>query len=165
MKNLILFITFFLISLTAFSQDYPKIEKDSLGNQIVIMTLEQAQALDNNTDLLVLFEKLNTDISNFDSVCVKVINEKDEVINQQTIQISNLKKALNNKDDQILNLQKTVDEKDKSILILEKVIVNKDQEINLHLGEIKRVKKKSLIGGLAGGTSIIGLIIALIVIN
>lgn len=165
MKNLILSTFLFLFSLNGFSQDYPRIEKDSLGNQLVIMTLEQAQALDNNTDLLILFEKLDSDINNIDTICVKVINEKDEVINQQTIQISNLKEALDNKDQQILNLQKSNEEKDKSILLLEKVITNKDTEINLHLGEIKRVKKKSLVGGLIGGTSIIGLIIALIAIK
>ena len=43
--------------------------------------------------------------------------------------------------------------------------MNKDDEINLHLGEIKRVKTKSLIGGILGGSSIIALIIALIVIK
>ena len=129
------------------------------------MTLEQAQALDNNTDLLILFEKLDSGINNIDTICVRVINEKDEVINQQTIQIYNLKEALDNKDQQILNLQKSIEEKDKSILLLEKVITNKDTEINLHLGEIKRVKKKALVGGLVGGTSIIGLIIALIAIK
>jgi len=165
MKNLILSTFFLLFSLNVFSQDYPRIEKDSLGNQLVVMTLEQAQALDNNTDLLILFEKLDSDINNIDTICVRVINEKDEVINQQTIQISKLKEALDNKDQQILNLQKSIEEKDKSILLLEKVITNKDTEINLHLGEIKRVKKKALVGGLVGGTSIIGLIIALIAIK
>lgn len=165
MKKLASLLLIFLFSLTAFSQDYPKIEKDSLGNQIVIMTLEQAQALDNNTDLLYLFEKLNADITNVDDICVKVIGEKDEVINQQTIQIQNLKTALNNKDEQILKLQQINEENKKSILILENVISNKDAEINLHLGEIKRVKTKSLVGGLIGGTSIIGLIIALIAVK
>lgn len=166
MKKLLAILTFLIFSISAYSQiEYPRFETDSLGQKVVLMTIEQAQALDNNTDLLILFEKMNSNIVNYDSVCIKVINEKDEVINTQTVQISKLKEALLNKDEQIANLQKTIENRDKSILILEKTLVNKDAEINLHLGEIKRVKSKTLIGGLIGGTSIIGLIIALIVIK
>ena len=55
MKNL-LFILTLLLSLTSFSQkSYPRIEKDSLGNKIVIMTYEQAQKVDNSFELLKYF--------------------------------------------------------------------------------------------------------------
>lgn len=166
MKRILAIIAFWFISISAYSQsDYPRFETDSLGNKIVLMTIEQAQKLDNNTDLLVLFEKMNADIGDYDKVCVKVINEKDVVINSQTVQISKLKEALLNRDEQIENLQKTNSKQANLIVSLEKTIDNKDREINLHLGEIKRVKSKSLIGGIIGGTSIIGLIIALIAIK
>lgn len=166
MKRILAIIAFWFISISAYSQtDYPRFETDSFGNKIVLMTIEQAQKLDNNTDLLVLFEKMNADIGDYDNVCVKVINEKDVVINSQTVQISKLKEALLNRDEQIENLQKTNSKQANLIVSLEKTIDNKDREINLHLGEIKRVKSKSLIGGLIGGTSIIGLIIALIAIK
>jgi hypothetical protein len=165
MKKLALLIIFLIFSISSYSQEYPRFETDSTGQKVVLMTIEQAQALDNNTDLLILFEKLNSDITDYDKICLKVINEKDEIINTQTVQISKLKEALLNKDEQILNLQKTNENKDKTILILNKTIENKDKEINLHLGEIKRVKNKSLIGGFIGGTSIIGLVIALIAIK
>lgn len=166
MKRILAILTFLIFSLSAYSQiDYPRFETDSLGQKVVLMTIEQAQKLDNNSDLLALFEKMNSDIINYDSICIKVVNEKEEIINMQSIQISKLKEALNNKDAQISNLQKTIENKDKSILILEKTLENKDKEINLHLGEIKRVKTKTLVGGLIGGTSIIGLIIALIAIK
>lgn len=166
MKRILTILFFLIFSLSAYSQiEYPRFEIDSLGQKVVVMTIEQAQALDNNSDLLALFEKMNSDIINYDSVCIKVINEKDEVINMQSIQIDKLKLALENKDAQISNLQKTLENKDKSILLLEKTLENKDKEIELHLGEIKRVKTKTLVGGLIGGTSIIGLIIALIAIK
>ena len=166
MKKILAILAFWFISISAYSQtDYPRFETDSLGNKIVLMTIEQAQALDNNTDLLILFEKMNVDIGDYDKICVKVINEKDIVINAQTIQISKLKEALLNRDEQIENLQKTNSAQNSVILSLNKTIDNKDREINLHLGEIKRVKSKSLIGGIIGGTSIIGLIIALIAIK
>jgi hypothetical protein len=159
-------LAFLMITLSSYSQiDYPRFETDSIGNKIVLLTIEQAQQLDNNTDLLVLFEKLNSDISSYDNICVRVVNEKDQVINEQTLQISKLKEALLNKDEQITNLQKTNDAQNRDIISLKKSLVNKDDEINLHLGEIKRVKTKSLIGGILGGSSIIALIIALIVIK
>lgn len=159
-------LAFLMITLSSYSQiDYPRFETDSIGNKIVLLTIEQAQQLDNNTDLLVLFEKLNSDISSYDNICVRVVNEKDQVINEQTLQISKLKEALLNKDEQITNLQKTNDAQSRDIISLKKSLVNKDDEINLHLGEIKRVKTKSLIGGILGGSSIIALIIALIVIK
>jgi hypothetical protein len=166
MKKILAIITFLIFSFSAFAQiEYPRFETDSTGQKVVLMTIEQAQALDNNSDLLALFEKMNSDISNYDIICVKVINEKDEIINSQTIQINKLKEALQNKDEQISNLQKTIDLKNQSIIVLEKTIQNKDKEINLHLGEIKRIKTKSLVGNIIGGGSIIGLIIALIAIK
>ncbi len=166
MKKILMILAFLMITLSSYSQiDYPRFETDSIGNKIVLLTIEQAQQLDNNTDLLVLFEKLNSDISSYDNICVRVVNEKDQVINEQTLQISKLKEALLNKDEQITNLQKTNDAQNRDIISLKKSLVNKDDEINLHLGEIKRVKTKSLIGGILGGSSIIALIIALIVIK
>ena len=166
MKKILMILAFLMITLSSYSQiDYPRFETDSIGNKIVLLTIEQAQQLDNNTDLLVLFEKLNSDISSYDNICVRVVNEKDQVINEQTLQISKLKEALLNKDEQITNLQKTNDAQSRDIISLKKSLVNKDDEINLHLGEIKRVKTKSLIGGILGGSSIIALIIALIVIK
>jgi hypothetical protein len=59
---------------------YPRYEKDSTGKEVVVLTIEQAQQLDNNTDLLVLFEKVNQQIGSYDSMCIKVINQKDEVV-------------------------------------------------------------------------------------
>ena len=95
MKSILLIFAL-IISLFSYSQkiDYPKFDIDSLGQQVVVMTIEQAQALDNNSDLLLLFEKLNSQMADYDSVCVKVINDKDNVIVSQKMEISNLKKSL-----------------------------------------------------------------------
>jgi hypothetical protein len=43
------------------------------------MTIAQAMKLDNNTELLGLFEELGVEI-NFDRVYIKVISDKDVVI-------------------------------------------------------------------------------------
>lgn len=163
-KLLILFA--FLLSFTAKAQiSYPRYEKDSLGQTVVVLTVEQAQALDNSTDLLALFRKLDAQLVDYDSVCLKVVAEKDIVIAEQTVQINKLKETLQVKSDEIANLQRRLTEKDNKIKNLETELKNKNEEIDLHLGELGRVKRNSWIGGGIGGVAIIGLILAFIAIN
>jgi hypothetical protein len=159
MKKLIILFTLFLFTLTSFSQqiDYPVIHVDSLGNTVITMTIEQAQILDNKTDLLYLIEKANSQMADVDSVCIRVVNEKEEVIIKQDIQISELKDLVDNKDEQIENLQRRITDYQLKEILFKKEIENKDKEINLHLGEIRRVKRRSLIGGITGGAIIITL--------
>lgn len=157
MKKIIIFLSFLLFSINCFSQkiDYPIIHIDSTGLTVITMTIEQAQILDNKAELLELVEKANSQMNNVDSVCIKVINEKDEVIAKQDIQISELRGLIDNKDKQIDNLQKRINDYKLNEILFKTEIDNKDKEIKLHLGEITRVKRKSLLGGLAGGVVII----------
>lgn len=157
MKKIIIFLSFLLFSINCFSQkiDYPIIHIDSTGLTVITMTIEQAQILDNKAELLELVEKANSQMNNVDSVCIKVINEKDEVIAKQDIQISELRGLIDNKDKQIDNLQKRIIDYKLNEILFKTEIDNKDKEINLHLGEITRVKRKSLLGGVAGGVVII----------
>jgi uncharacterized protein (DUF3084 family) len=165
MKKFLAILIFLAFTLTSFAQiEYPRFETDSLGTKVVVMTIEQAQKLDNNSELLILFESLNAQIGEYDSVCVKVLNEKDQIINLQTIQISDLKKSLLTKDEKIANLQKSSDEKDTKIVNLNTIITNKDAEINLHLDEMRRVKTKYLIGGGLGG-AILGFVLGAILVH
>lgn len=164
MKNLLVII-FLLFSLSGYSQiEYPRYEIDSLGQKVVVLTVQQAQALDNNTDLLVLFEKLNGQIGEYDNVCLKVIADKDKVIASQTVEINKLKESLQNKDDQIIKLQKEIGACNGKIISLEETIKNKDSEINLHLDEIKKVRRKSLAYGGVGG-AIVGFIIGILIMK
>jgi uncharacterized protein (DUF3084 family) len=162
MKNLILAFLL-LFSLTAYSQiEYPRFETDSLGRAIVIMTVEQAQALDNNTDLLNLFEKLEAQLGDYDEACIRVIGQKDAVIAFQDIQIKTLKESLDNKDDQIVKLQKEITLNEAKISSFETELKKKNEEIELHKGEVRRVKTNAILGGSISSVGFIGLIIALI---
>jgi len=167
MRKIIFLLTFLLISMNILSQtiDYPRFETDSLGQKVVVMTIEQAQKLDNDTDMLSLFEKLDSDISSYDSICVKVISEKDIVIAQQTVQINQLKSLVENKDDQIVNLQSQINDYKNKELGYIKEISNKNEEINLHLDKIRDQKIKMIVGGGLGGLTIIGLVIGIISIT
>jgi uncharacterized protein (DUF3084 family) len=171
MKKFLSLIVGLVLSLSAYSQysqpkiEYPRYETDSLGQQVLVMTIEQAQSLDNGTDLLGLLQKLNTQMGDYDSVCVKVINDKEQVIASQKMEIKKLKESLTNKDEQIASLQGEVAAYLKKILILESEVVNRQKVIDEKNLQIRKMKTKMVVGGLGGGVAIIGLILGLIVLH
>ena len=167
MKNLLTIIMFLFMSFASFSQDieYPRYEVDSLGQKVVVMTIEQAQKLDNNSDLLSLFEQLNSQIGSYDSVCVQTINDKNIVISEQKVLIEELKSSLDTKDDAIENLQKQVTKYQVNEVILNDQIENLNHQIDLKDDKIRQQKTKMIVGGTIGGVSIIGLIIGILSIK
>jgi hypothetical protein len=170
MKNLIkyfifLSILFLTTSVSAQKINYPRYEIDSLGRKVIVMTIEQAQSLDNETDLLPLFEKLNVQVGEVDLSCIKVVNEKDVVIAIQEVQISNQKSLLVVKDKEISNLQAQITDYKNQEFTYIKEIENKDKEIELHLDKIHDQKVKMFIGGGIGGVTIVGLILSLLLIH
>lgn len=165
MRNILILLFGLIISLNSFSQDYPRYEVDSLGQKVVVMTIEQAQKLDNNSDLLELFEQLNTQIGSYDSVCIQTINAKDVVISEQKILIEQLKSSLETKDSAIVNLQNQVTKYQVNEVILNDQITNLNSQIKLKDDKIKDQKTKMIIGGSIGGVSIIGLILGILFIK
>jgi len=162
MKTYLLAFFMFLSCAISAQIEYPRLEVDSLGQAIVIMTVEQAQELDNNTDLLLLFEKLDGELGKYDEVCLRVIGQKDAGIAVQDLEIKKLRESLNNKDEQIVKLQREITLKEEKGESFERELKKKDEEIRLHKDEIKRVKLNSILGGSISSVGVIGLIIALI---
>jgi len=118
--------------------DYPKIEKDANGESVVVMTIEQAQKLDNNTDLLILYKQLGEECALRDQLCVKVVNDKDKVIASQVLEISKLVEYNNTKESQIVTLQNTITEYQNKCSLLvaqvdnrQKVVTEKDLQIGI----------------------------------
>ena len=159
-------ILFLLLTINSFSQIYyPKYSVDSLGQNVIVMTIPQAMRLDNNSELLGLFEKLNSQLGEYDSVCVKVITDKEKVIAVQKLEITKLKESLNNKDVQIKNLQNQISKYIITIGILEQEVENRNSVISEKDLQIRGLKTKMIFGGIGGGTIIIGLILGLILIH
>ena len=166
MKNLLILLFGLIISVNSFSQiDYPRYEVDSLGQKVVVMTIEQAQKLDNNSELLELFEQLNTQIGNYDSVCVQTINDKNRVISEQKVLIEQLKSSLDTKDTAITNLQNQVLKYQENEILFNRQITNLNNQIKLKDDKIKDQKTKMIIGGSISGVSIIGLILGILFIK
>jgi len=163
MKKLITFLASLLIFCTIHAQtEYPKFDTDSSGHKLVVLTMEQAQALDNSTDLLQLFEKLDGQIGTYDSVCLQVVNQKDSVIVKQTVQINKLKESQVVKDSSIIELKKKINLQVGIIASYVQTLKNKDEEIGLHKQEIKKVQKNYFIGGGVTGAILTTLLFVLL---
>lgn len=161
MKKLYIFtILIFLLNIASAQKiEYPRYDVDSLGNTVVIMTVEQAQKLDNSVELLLLLEKLNSQSQDYDLICIKTINDLNNIISIQKIEISKLKEYLKNKDEQILTLLSEALAYEKKVNILEQEVSNRQGVIDEKDKQIKNLKTKIIIGGVGGGVAITGLIL------
>lgn len=163
MKSILTILLIFLFSISSYSQvEYPRIEKDTTGQTVVIMTIEQAQDIDNKLELLSLFENLNVQIGEYDSLCIQVINQKEEVIAKQDLKIKDLISLNENKDEQIINLKQQISEYQVKETMYQKELENKDKEIKLHKEKIFKQKTKMILGSSIGGSMIVGLVALII---
>ena len=78
---------------------YPRFEVDSLGQKVVVMTIPQAMKLNNNSNILTKFEQLEAEMQDYENMCIKVVNEKDEVIVKLNVVITKQDQQLIIKDE------------------------------------------------------------------
>jgi chromosome segregation ATPase len=162
MKKYILSIVLTMISLIGLSQDYPRLEKDSLGNTIVILTLEQAQKLDNNMEILTLLEQAVVDCDNLNNSYLKVIDEQKRTIALLELDNKLLKEQIVDKDKSIANLQIRLD----NAIDLSSRCETQKAELNGQVtdlqNEISNLKTKRNIGYGVGVLGALGAILVLI---
>ena len=156
-----------LIFTTMFSQitqeiKYPRFEKDSLGQKVIIMTIPQAMKLNNNSNILEKFEKLQEEMQDYENICVKVINEKDEVIAKLDVVISKQDQQLVTKDEKIKALQGEILAWMEKNNVLEKQLANRQQVIDEKDKQLKRIKLKMVVGGLGSVAIIIPLVLKVV---
>ena len=156
-----------LIFTTMFSQvtpkiKYPRFEKDSLGQKVVIMTIPQAMKLNNNSNILGKFEELQAEMQDYENVCIKVVNEKDEVITKLNVVVTKQDQQLIIKDEKIKALQEEIIGWMQKNKVLETEVANRQKVIDEKDTQLSRLKTKMVIGGIGGSVVIIGLILAAI---
>jgi chromosome segregation ATPase len=140
----------------SFSQEYPRIEIDSTGKKLVIMTYEQAQKVDNAFELLTLLEKAGAECDSLTLSYIKVI---DGLKNQVTLLEGNItlyKGQIIDKDNQISNLQQRLSNSETNVTTCEQQITTRDEQIVLLKKEIKTLKTKRNIAYGAGIVGVIG---------
>ena len=165
MKKFILLVMLIMSSLVSFSQtEYPKIETDSLGNKIVIMTIEQAQKIDNNLEILKLLERQGTECDSLNTAYLKVIDNMGKQISLLELDVKKLKEQIADKDAQIANLQTRLSNMEESNKLCEDQKKNKDEEIKLLKKEVRRQKLQKVVGFVVGVAGVVGGIVLVLVL-
>ena len=154
-----------LVFTTMFSQvtqkiKYPRFEVDSLGQKVIVMTIPQAMKLNNNSNILEKFEQLQAEMQDYENICVKVINDKDEVIAKLDVVITKQDSQLVKKDEKINALQQEIIGWMQKNQVLQTEVVNRQNVIDEKNKQLSRLKTKMVVGGIGGSVVIIGLVLA-----
>jgi predicted RNase H-like nuclease (RuvC/YqgF family) len=140
---------------------YPILDKDSLGNKIVVISYEQAQKVDNNLELLELLEKAGAECDSLNMSYIKVIDEYKRQVGLFEIDVRKLKEQLLDKDSQISNLQTRLSNTEQLNSDCETQKGLKDEEIKTLKSDLKKMKCRRNIGygvgvfGVIAGTLIV----------
>ena len=142
--------------------EYPRYEIDSLGQKVVTMTIQQAMKLDNDSELLSLFKKQSIEMADYETLCIKVISDKDDVIAKLNISIGRLDNQLTTKDEKIVTLQNEILEYVKNNGILQEQVNNRQKSIDEKDIQLRKLKTKMFIGGGLGGMAVVSLLLVII---
>lgn len=142
--------------------EYPRYEIDSLGQKVVTMTIQQAMKLDNDSELLSLFKKQSIEMADYETLCIKVISDKDDVIAKLNISIGRLDNQLTTKDEKIVVLQNEILEYVKNNGILQEQVNNRQKSIDEKDIQLRKLKTKMFIGGGLGGMAVVSLLLVII---
>lgn len=163
MKYLSLLLLFLTISTKSFSQDeFPKYAIDSSGQKVVEFTIQQAQRIDNDLDLLEQMDKMQLGCDTVIKTYKIVVSDMGKVIATQEVKIGQLE-SLNKKNTEIIdNLNEQIKKHQEEMLVCYDLNKNKDREITLKNRELLKLKVQKIAGfTVAGGITaavIVGLV-------
>lgn len=153
-------LTFFTITL--FGQinkkDLPQYfiqNGDTIG---IILTIEQVQKLDNDVELLNMFELLSIKCDSLDKHYVKVINDLNDVVALKEISITNLTKQNSTFSSQVEKLKSAVSMKESQLKLCEEQRSNDSISIALLKKDLRKAKVKNIVSwsstGIVSGVAI-----------
>ncbi len=134
-----------LISMSQTENELPQYLVEGGDTIGIIISIEQAQALDNDAELLELFKKMRLDCDNLDTHYVKVINALEEKVLLLEIQKKDLIKQGEEKDLLINNLKIRLSNCELDTRLCEEQLEIKNEEIKILKKEIFRQKVKKII--------------------
>lgn len=165
MKKLLITLLLSLVTILGFGQDYPKYYVENGDTLGLVFTLEQAQTIDNDLDLLVLLEKsqLQCDSVNKQyAIVIEGLNGKIVILEDR---IKNLNGQIVLKDGTINDLNTKVKHLQNELkLANEQISIKEEQNKNLS-DEIGRQKFRKWIGYIGTGVSSIGIVLVAILLN
>jgi len=155
MKNTLLTFLFVITGLLGYAQSYPRIETDSTGKKLVVMTYEQAQKIDNAFEMLILLEKAGVECDSLSLSYVKVIDEYKHQVTLLQTDILLYKNQISDKDNQISNLKERLVNFETNAATCDQQISARDKQIGLLEDEVKTLKTKR---NVAYGVGVVGVI-------
>lgn len=158
---LLLLIPTILLAQFTEASKYPRYEVDSLGQKVLVMTIPQAMSVNTKLELLEKYQSLSSEYNNYESVCIKVINDKEEVIAKQNITITKQDGQLKIKDDKIALLQGEILSWIERNSILEAEVKNKNDQLAVKDKQIFRMKTKMIVTGTVGVIAITAVVLFL----
>jgi peptidoglycan hydrolase CwlO-like protein len=156
MKKMIITMMFVLTSVLVFSQDYPRIETDSLGQKVVVMTIEQVQKIDNNLEILELMERAQLECDSLNLSYIRVIDNQNKQISLLELDIKHLKEQINSKNEQITNLQTRLSNLETANKLCEEQKLNYEKQVDVLKDEVRKQKNYKIIGFIVGGAGTLG---------
>lgn len=166
MKKILITMMLVLSSVLAFSQiDYPRIETDSLGQKVVVMTIEQVQKIDNNLEILQLMERAQLECDSLNLSYIRVIDNQNRQISLLEVDIKHLKEQINSKDEQITNLQTRLSNSETANKLCEEQKLNYEKQVDILKDEVRKQKSYKIIGFIVGGAGTLGGILLSILLN
>jgi hypothetical protein len=126
-------------------QDLPKYlieNNDTIG---IVMSIEQAQSLDNSAELLNLFKQMSINCDMMDTIYIQIINSLEEKVALLEIQKRDLIKQGEEKDKVIDQLNQALGNCEKNKRLCDEQLEIKEEEIKILKKEIFRQKVKKII--------------------
>lgn len=131
MKIKLILIFFSLMYFKSFAQSdtltYPRISTNDTN--VVEITIEQAQKIDNDLELLSIFKKLKTNNDNTSVAYISVIDEQKNQITLMELKISDLESINNDQKLQINNLRSLIDNYKQDLKLCDEQGLVKDEMI------------------------------------
>ena len=143
--------------------DYPKYTVDSASNTaFVVFTIEQAQKLDNDEDLLKMYRLLHVggdSLINVLVVKVKVAEYQTTLLN---LKITELEKVNSTQRALVDNLNVQIDDYKKNVSLADEQMSLKDQQLKNVNKELKRQKRLKILGFGVGALGVVIGVLALL---
>ena len=151
-----------MISFVSTSQEYPKIEHNKRGEKVVVFTLEQAQKIDNDLEILSLLEKSSIQCDSLNLSNARTIDAQARQIVLLDRGILTLDEQVKDKDLQIENISTRFKNLEKNNKICDEQKTIKERQISKLKLDLKKEKAKSW---LLGGSGIAIGILAILIIR
>jgi predicted RNase H-like nuclease (RuvC/YqgF family) len=163
MKKILLLITIlFTLKSQISAQDFPKlyvVKGDTVG---VIFSIQQAQKVDNDYELLRLLKQAKVMSDRTDSVYIMIVDNFGKQVVEYKLKVSTLESLVSTQNEQIKNLKDQIEKYQRDSFLANEQSLRKDTIINNNKKEIRKLKTQKFLGFTFSG-GLIGIIILLLV--